>query len=429
MQRSYLDKKILILGGKPIGSVEAVKYAQQKRIYTIVTDNLPVEESPAKQISDENWDISTADVDLLCAKIIENNIDAVFTGIHEFNIWKTSEICDRLNLPFYATPEQLIKTSIKSEYKQLFREYNIPVIQEFDLNENTFEEDISKVDYPVLIKPIDGSGGYGISICYDKEELVEAYQKALTYSKVKKVLVEKYIIAKEVTVFYIIKDGKIMLSTLADRHTKNGNKYTIALPVLYIFPSIHLTRYLETLNEKVIIALKSLGLKNGMVFIQSFVDTEGFKFYDIGFRLTGTQEYYITEHICNYNALKMMLDYALTEKMGQQDLENLIDPFLYGKSACNITFLAKPSVIGKFIGIEEIERRPEVIKVIRNHQPGDTIPDSAIGTLNQVILRVFIVAETKSQLKEIIKEITASIDVLSDKEETILLPTFNIDEL
>src|SRR5690606_10598203 len=158
----------------------------------------------------------------------------------------------------------------------------------------------------------------------------------------------------------------------------NGSKYTIALPVLYIFPSVHLKQYLETLNEKVIIALKSLGLKNGMLFIQSFVDNEGFKFYDIGFRLTGTQEYYITEHICNYNALKMMLDYALTEKMGQQDLEKLVDPFLYGKSACNITFLAKPSVIGKFIGIVEIEKRLEVIKVVINHKVGDTISDSAI---------------------------------------------------
>lgn len=429
MQERNSDKKILILGGKPIGSDEAVRYAQKIGVYTIVTDNLSEEESPAKQISDENWDISTEDVDLLCEKIIENKVDAVFTGIHEFNIWKTSEISKKLNLPFYATQEQLIKTTIKSEYKELFKKYDIPVIPEFDLKENTFENDLAKVEYPILIKPIDGSGGFGISICYNDEELKTAYQKALEHSKIKKVLVEKYITAKEVTIFYIIQNGKILLSTLADRHTQNGSKYTIALPVLYIFPSPHLQNYIETLNEKVITAFKSLDLQNGMIFIQAFIDNDGFKFYDIGFRLTGTQEYYITDNICNYNALKMMLDYSLTEKMGTQDLEKLVDPFLHGKSASNITFLAKPGVIGEFIGIEEIQKRPEVIKAIKNHQVGMIIPESAKGTLYQVILRVFIVAENKTLLKEIIKEITASIDVLSDKGESMLLPTYNIDEL
>ena len=41
-------KKLLILGGKPIGSTEIVNYAKKRNIYTIVADYLPDEESPAK---------------------------------------------------------------------------------------------------------------------------------------------------------------------------------------------------------------------------------------------------------------------------------------------------------------------------------------------------------------------------------------------
>ena len=42
-------EKLLVLGGKPIGSIELVQKAKAKGIYTIVTDYLPIEESPAKK--------------------------------------------------------------------------------------------------------------------------------------------------------------------------------------------------------------------------------------------------------------------------------------------------------------------------------------------------------------------------------------------
>ena len=51
MMRS--DHKLLLLGGKPIGSCEIVAAAQEKGYYVIVADYLPKEESPAKLIADE----------------------------------------------------------------------------------------------------------------------------------------------------------------------------------------------------------------------------------------------------------------------------------------------------------------------------------------------------------------------------------------
>lgn len=58
--------KLLILGGKPIASCDIVNYANEKGVYTIVTDNLPPNDSPAKLIANEYWEISTAEVDLIC---------------------------------------------------------------------------------------------------------------------------------------------------------------------------------------------------------------------------------------------------------------------------------------------------------------------------------------------------------------------------
>ena len=420
---------MLVMGGKPIASYDIVEYANNLGVHTIVTDYLDEKYSPAKQIADEKWDISTADVNLLLAKSKEKGVNAIFTGIHEFNILKTLQLANALGVPFYATLEQLEITSIKSQYKKLFRQFNVPVVPEYKLEQDSFDTDISFIEYPVLIKPVDGSGGRGISICYNEKELRSAYPKTLEYSRSGKILVEKFITAKEVTIFYIIQNGKIMLSAMADRYIGNGDEYTIPLPLLYVFPSKHQNYYIHNINQNVIDSFKSIGLQNGMVFIQSFVEDEKYWFYDIGFRLTGSQEYNILEHTCGYNPLKMMVDYSLFGKMGRMDVEPFVDPYLNGKSACNITYLAYPSTIGEFQGIEEIEKLPDVIKVVKNHQEGEIIPKSTVGTLNQVILRVFIVSSTIEKMKSVINEVTSLFDVLSDKGESILMPTINIDEI
>lgn len=99
-------KKILVLGGKPIGSCEITEAAKKRGLYTIVADYLPVDESPAKRIADESWDISTADVELLKKKCIEENVSAVVTAVHEFNIERKIELCEKLKLNQYCTGEQ-----------------------------------------------------------------------------------------------------------------------------------------------------------------------------------------------------------------------------------------------------------------------------------------------------------------------------------
>ena len=89
-------KRLLVLGGKPIGSCEIVRRAREMGIYTIVTDYLPKKQSAAKQLADECWDISTAEVDLLAQKIKAERIDGVYTGVHEFNIARMIETIRKL---------------------------------------------------------------------------------------------------------------------------------------------------------------------------------------------------------------------------------------------------------------------------------------------------------------------------------------------
>ena len=414
--------KVLVLGGKPIASIDIVRYVQSIGHYAIVCDFLPKDKSPAKLFADEVWGYSTADIENIVAKAKSVGVGAVFTGVHDFNIVMCREVATRLGLPFYATAEQLRITMDKKYYKELFNEHSIPVVPEFFIGEESWERDIKYIQYPVLIKPSDGSGGCGISICYREDDFRGLYKNALNFSREKKIIVEKFIQEEEVTIFYVVQDGDVLLSAMADRHVVRIKGVQTALPVLYTFPSKYLRIYQETLNAQVIDALKKIGLSNGMVFIQSFFVNQNFMFYDMGFRLTGTQEYHLIENICGFNPLKMMVDYSIGAAGGVKDFRNLVNPWFNDKKAAIITFLARPGKIGKYLGLEEVEQISGVIKVIKNYAEGDIISESAIGTLNQVVLRVLIVADTEEVLINLIKRVKTTARVVDENGDSILLP-------
>ena len=64
---SLKGKKLLILAGADV-HVKVVQAAKELGVYTIVTDYLSREDSPAKQIAEEYWDLSITDVDEIADK-------------------------------------------------------------------------------------------------------------------------------------------------------------------------------------------------------------------------------------------------------------------------------------------------------------------------------------------------------------------------
>lgn len=420
MKNELFGKKLLVLGGKNLGSVDIVNYAKLKGVYTIVTDYLSNEESPAKQLADESWNISTADVNSLVDLIKKNEIDGVFAGIHEFNIKKMIEICERANLICYCKSEQWETLTNKNQVKELWKKFNIGTAKQYTM------ENIVDAKYPLILKPVDGSGADGISICNSKEEVAVAYKKAMSMSDKQQVVLEEYIVGEECTVFYILQDGIAHLTGVANRHIIQFDKNIIPLPVAYSFPSKYLPIYLNNVDGNMKDMFQYLDLKDGMVFIQAKIRDGQFYFYDIGYRLTGSMEYKLYEEIYGFNTLKMMVDYSLTGKMGH----NIISEIDLKKAKSgNVTFLVKPGKIEKIVGIDTVKKLDGVVDIYCSYAEGDVIPDAILGTLRQVIVRVFFVTSTIEEMKKLIDKIHKEIKVINEQGDSMLLPGLNTEDL
>ena len=128
------------------------------------------------------------------------------------------------------------------------------------------------------------------------------------------------------------------------------------------------------------------------------------------------------------NSVEMMVNFALKGKMNEISIKRNVNPN-FKEWGCNISFLAKPGKIVKITGIEEVSSFPGIIDVIPTYQEGDIIPATALGTLEQIIVRVFAIAETKQELAATIEKIHNTIKVYSEDEESMLMQTFDTREL
>ncbi len=414
-------KRLLILGGSRI-SCEIIRHARAMGVITAVTDYYPLEKSPAKQMADEAYYEDTSNVDRMAEFIKEQKFDGVLTGFTDSVLPYYAEMCEKAGLPAYGTKEQFEVFIDKQKYKKLMREFDVPTIPEYKIDLNNFDATITDIVYPVIVKPSESSGARGITVCYSKEELKAAMDFASNTSEDKEVLVERYIDEPEATIFWLFVNGQYYLMMIGNRHVKHNQEGVIPLPAGYTYPSSVQPRFLAETAPKMEKMFRSVGITNGMMFMQCKKVDGVCWVYDIGYRLTGSLEYYNLKKMCGYDPLDMLIRFALTGDMGEPDIARKADPYFGGKYTYNVSLLCKPGKIAKITGLEEIEKLPGVIKVVVAHPEGDEITHKMKGLLAQITVRILGKADDIESMKNEMLEIQRLAHVISDTGEEMILP-------
>ena len=413
-------KSILFLGANP-ETAGLVMKAKEMGLYTYVTDYDP--NAYAKQYADEPCNIDASDVAALENLIKEKKIDTVMLGVAEALMPFYQTICADMNIPCYGDSSLFALFADKKAFKQLCRECDVPVIDEYIVSDYHADEELSRIPLPVVVKPVDSCSSKGISVCKTFDELKDGIEKALSFSKSKNLLIERYMTGQEVVIYYVFQDGVPSCVGMCDRYT-NKEQYGVAqLPTSYIFPSRYTQRYLRDNDDKVKDMFRKAGVKNGVMFIQSFVDEDGgVRFYEPGYRLNGAQEHYIINEFSGIDAKELMIHFALTGSMSDRNLSQAAKP-LPGRYGCKLSPLVKVGQINRLIGLDEIRKMPGVVSVNPSYRDGEIV--TGYGTLKQIACRFFIVADTKQELKCIIDRIMGIYDVIDDNGQSMLMKPFD----
>lgn len=415
-------KKLLILAGAGV-HCKVVQAAKELGIYTIVTDNLNFKDAPAKQIADEALNYDIYDIDHIVAYCKKNKVDGVLGFCIDPTQRPAQEICERLNLPSFGTKEQVFALTDKNTFKKLCIKNSVDVIPEYT------EENIENIEFPVLVKPVDSRGSRGIEVCNNVDELLKYLPIAKKESSNGKAIIEKYMgNNQELTITYIVKNGEPNLISIGDRYPGKKEDNLNRQNICVIQPSFYSDLYIKKVHPNVITMIKDLGIKNGPVFMQGFVDGETVRMFDPGIRFPGNEYERIFTKATGMNPMKSIIKYAVGGEIDdyQGQLKNSFR--LNNKMAIQYMINVGPGKIRKFSGFDEIAKLPQIVDIQQRHFVGDVIENT--GDIKHRAGEICLLCERSFiEIKTCIEKIQRELVVEDEDGKNMIISPFHCSML
>ncbi|MDY3006755.1 ATP-grasp domain-containing protein [Anaerococcus porci] len=417
---NYLKgKKILFLGASTY-FYEAAKYAKVNGAKVIAIDRRPRKECVVKQIADEEYSMDTTDVDAIVKLIRDRKIDGIYPGASEVNIPIQIEVALKTGLNTYCTKAQWEMSTNKDIFKDTCIKYDLQVTPVYKINNPNDAKEISKLQFPIVTKPVDNNGSTGITICEKFEEFSYAYNKAKKSSKRGKVLVEKKMNYKDSLIaHYTAQNGEIIFCGLTDKESKKIDEDSAPVMSIQFMPSKLTNDFKKSVNNKIINMLKGEGLKYGPIWIEIFYDGNNFILNEIGYRYGGSLTYYPVDYFFGINQMHILMTYLATGK-------DLYDNFNTTKELeekknhkyCILPLQVNSGIIKDIIGLNEILSKKFVYGFIQSHIIDDIIEET--GTTSQVFGYIHLVAEDKQELLKYIDIVNTSLKIIDEKGNNML---------
>lgn len=425
MEAEFKGKKLLIMGANPETS-PLVRYANEMGIKTIVTSNGPSDD--AKKYAWKSCDVDGLDVSGLIALAKEENVDGVLVGVADVLVPAYCKVCNALDMPCYATQEIVDVFSYKDVFKATCERYGIHGIPEYYLDAEMKASDIEKIEYPVMVKPVDSCSGMGMTVCYEEAELRAAVERALASSRKKRFIVEKYMQCDDVGIYYTFKDGVCSASCIFDRYTTSEQQGVSRVCLGAIYPSGHIEDYFARMHNNACRMFKAIGIKDGVLLLQAFYENGEFYVYDTGFRLQGEAPHLLMNAIHGFDQREMLIRFALTGSEGNMDLLKKDDAYFRGKCAGTLWFLVKRGKICRIDGFENIAEDSRIVANVQRLYVGDQVPSEWIGTEKQVMSRLYFVCDNKTDLAKALSEYIEKVKVVDEDGNNMLLHGINVNE-
>lgn len=426
--KNLSGKKLLIIGGA-FQHCKVVKAAKSLGVTVYVTDYLPVEEAPAKQIADKYFMHNISDIDAIVEMCREEKIDGIMATHLDACQLPYQQICEKLGLPCFGTAEQYRYLTDKKSFKRICIENDVDVIPSYTPADFETEEICSeRVTFPILIKPGMSRGSRGQTICSKYSEVKAAIEFALSESGTGEVVIEKYMGNKnDFSMSYVMIDGEACLTRTGNRYLGTREDKMDKLAIAGVSPSAFTDLYINNVHQRVVNMLKNIGLKTAPVFMQGFVDGDTVRFYDPGLRFPGIEYESMYEAAVGINPIIPLIEFALTGSVSDEFLAMKDTAMLNGKIAVDLLVAIRPGTIKSVRGLEEIQNDDAVVSVFTRYKAGDTIGEHY--NVNQRFCEIDIVCSSIDEMKKKIDWIYDTLFVENENGENMVFAKLDTNQL
>ena len=184
-------KKLLVLNGSH-SDIPLIKAGKARGYHVITSGNNP--DLIGHSYADEYVYGDFSDPEGMLQIFKDKNIDFVCSCANDFGAITASYLSGNLKLPGHDTYENTLTIHHKDKFKEFSDKYEIhtPKAKSFDSVDSALVY-ADNITYPQIIKPIDLTGGKGVTTVDNYETYKAAVIKAFEMSKQKRRVIEPFI--------------------------------------------------------------------------------------------------------------------------------------------------------------------------------------------------------------------------------------------
>lgn len=278
-----INKRILILGGSH-RDIPLIKASQELGYFVITLGDR--DSYLGHNYSDKAIKVDFNNLEKIRTIIAEEGIEYILPGCGEESYLNTVKLANELHIGNFDTVEVASLVHNKWKFKEFCLAHNISTPQGIFYNS---DKDIDNLNYPIVVKPTNLSGGRGVEIVNNKKQLQESLKTTKKISN--EIFLEEFIDGELIAYSIFLKNQKIIYKfTAADKTYLN--KYLITTA----YPTIISDEILLKLQRDIEKMATILMLCNGMFHLQILIKDNIPYIIDVTRRIPGDFFPYLIEY-------------------------------------------------------------------------------------------------------------------------------------
>ncbi len=411
-----MEKHRLLILGSMDEFVGLTQKSKSRGYETYVCDGY--ENGPAKKYADHSYNYDIRNIEKISELIKTENIDGVIASFSDILFEYLVKIAATCGLKTYCTPQKSVFLRDKLKMKEMFETLGIPYAKSRTFVEAPKASQIQGLEFPLVMKPLDGYGSRGIFVVGSSEEIEEKFKITASFSSDgKSVIIEEYNDGYEINMMNWIVDGEVHVISLADREKSVEIKGDIPHVSRIAYPSRIMDKCIHQARDIVGKVAKYTGIVNGPLCMQFFYSPEkGVSVCECAGRIFG-YEHELVEYGSGLAIEDLLLDYVYNEDNIKMRLKNH-DPFSF-KNVAGLYFHGfEGSVTWNFDEAKSLIDRLGALDSLFYYTKGEEISHEIGNT--SYILRVFIGADSRQELDELTRKYYEGMKVLDKEGRNVL---------
>lgn len=334
-------KAMVIAGGVP--QMELLRQLKERKIETVLLDGN--ENCLARAIPDKFYKVNIFNIEDVKKIAVDEKVDFIITVCADQVLLVVAEVSEMLGLPCYIGYKQAQDVSDKIRMKKIFKENKIPTTKYLEL-EGLDMNEIAKLNYPLVVKPVDAYSSKGVRKAETEKELIAYYNEAKKISRSGGVIVEEFFEGEEISVDAFVLNGKAHILSITnsekvkdkDRFVIFRGRYPAAIPDT-------IRNQIEDVAQKI---ADSFGLVNSPLLVQLLHNNENISVLEFCARTGGNMKWLLIKNSCGVDVITATIDITLglVPDITPKEVNNnvVVNDFIY----------CKPGVFDHFEGFDEL---------------------------------------------------------------------------